>query len=713
VLERLRAARQAVTSSSLPGVNDMAYGELEIGLHRRDAEHYQVELRFSQAGSDAEVRLSRGEPTLARFDLDRLRELQADGAAYGRELGASLLADPYLRQGLAQARSVAQSLGAPLRLRLFVGPSAPEMHSLHWETLRDPEDDSLLLTAEQLLFSRYLSSLDWRPVGPRPRATLRALVAIANPAGLEQYQPGGRPLAPVDVAGELERARAGLGAIPVTPLTTPGSASLNSLADNLRQGYDVLYLVCHGALVEGEPYLWLEDEAGAVEVVSGSELVTRVKEMRRRPLLIVLASCQSAGTGDEARAGDEGALAALGPRLAEAGIPAVLAMQGNVSMSTVATFMPAFFRELQRDGQIDRAAAVARGMVRDAHDWWMPVLFMRLRSGRLWYTPGFGEDRHGLEKWPALLRNIRLGRCTPILGPGLSEPLLGSRRQMARRWAEAYSYPMAAHDRDNLPQVAQYLAVNQDPIFARDELSESVRTEILEIYGPNLPAELRQATLSELISAVGRQRRLVDPDDPHRVLAGLPLPIFITAGFGNLLADALTEAGKEPQVTLCPWNEHVELSPSLYGAGAGYRPETVRPLVYHLFGNLREPDSVVLTEDDYFDFLIGVTGNKDLIPPVVRRALADTALLFLGFRMDDWDFRVLFRSLMSQEGRSRRSRYAHVAVQIDPEEGQILKPEGARRYLESYFEDADISIYWGSSEDFIQELGRRWQEGAS
>jgi glutamyl-tRNA synthetase len=286
-------------------------------------------------------------------------------------------------------------------------------------------------------------------------------------------------------------------------------------------------------------------------------------------------------------------------------------------------------------------------------------------------------------------------------------------RQMARRWAETYSYPMAAHDRDNLPQVAQFLAVNQDPVFARQELAESVRTEILRTCGPDLAPELHDATLDELISEVGRQRRIVDPNDPHRVLAGLPLPIYITTGLGNLLGDALVEAGKEPEVTLCPWNNEVELSPALYGPSAGYRPDTAHPLVYHLFGNLREPDSVVLTEDDYFDFLIGVTGNKDLIPPVVRRALADTALLFLGFRMDDWEFRVLFRSLMSQEGRSRRSRYAHVAVQIDPEEGQILKPAGARRYLESYFEDADISIYWGSSEDFVQELGRRWQEGGS
>ena len=51
---------------------------------------------------------------------------------------------------------------------------------------------------------------------------------------------------------------------------------------------------------------------------------------------------------------DDGLLAALGPRLAEAGIPAVIAMQGNVLQRTIATFMPVFFREFapKRLGQI-------------------------------------------------------------------------------------------------------------------------------------------------------------------------------------------------------------------------------------------------------------------------------------------------------------------------------------------------------------------------
>ena len=143
-------------------------------------------------------------------------------------------------------------------------------------------------------------------------------------------------------------------------------------------------------------------------------------------------------------------------------MPAVIAMQGNVTMKTAAAFMPVFFQELRRDGLVDRAMAVARGAVRDRPDWWMPVLFMRLKSGRIGYKPGFGDEARGLRKWPALLRNIQAGRCTPILGPGLTEWLLGSRREIAARWAETFGYPMDPDSQESLPQVAQYLAVDQD-----------------------------------------------------------------------------------------------------------------------------------------------------------------------------------------------------------------------------------------------------------
>ena len=181
------------------------YADLEIGLHRRDADHYSVELRFSHAESDADVRLTHGGPSLAQFDFKRLRELAVDDEAYGHLLSESLFADSAVGAAFAQARTAALTQDASLRLRLFVGPSAPELHNLRWETLRDPELGTPLVTGEQILFSRYLSSQDWRPVGPRPRADLRALVVIANPANLAGYAPQGRPLTPLDVQGELAR----------------------------------------------------------------------------------------------------------------------------------------------------------------------------------------------------------------------------------------------------------------------------------------------------------------------------------------------------------------------------------------------------------------------------------------------------------------------------------------------------------------------------
>lgn len=676
--------------------------DLEIALHRRDGSAYSLEMRFSDAASEVDRSYSKAQSV--HLAAEELRQRSGDALAYGATLGDLLLADPDARSFFDSAVAVSQSQGQPLRIRLVIGPSASELHSVRWETLRLPGADSPLLTDPARRFSRYLNSPDWRPVNLRPESELRALIVVANPSDLARYR-----LAPVNTAVEEAGARAGLGEIHADALTTQGQATLENIARQLRSNYDILYLVAHGLLVDGEPWLFLEQEDGSAERVPGRELATRIREAEQRPRLVVLASCQSAGAGDDPTPEGEDALAALGPRLAEAGVPAVIAMQGNVSVETVSRFMPALFEELRRDGVVDRACAAARGQVRERPDWWMPVLFMRLRSGRISYRPGFGDDLQGLRKWPALVNNIRSGRCTPILGPGTSEWLFGSRREIAEGWAETFGFPMSASGRESLPQVAQYLAVDQDLSFMREQLTSHLRQEVLRRFGALLPPGMASASLDELISAAGAIYASQQETETYRVLASLPLPIYITTNPGNLLGEALAAAGKDPVVEICRWSEELTTLPSIYDREPDYRPTAQRPLVYHLFGRLDEAESVVLTEDDYFDYLIGVTSNNDLIPAVVRRALTDTALLFLGFNLDEWDFRVLFRSVMQREGRNRRGRYAHIAAQIDPEQGQILEPDGARRYLEEYFGDADISIFWGRVEDFAAELAARWK----
>jgi hypothetical protein len=696
--------------------------ELEISLHRRDATlatpqseiEYTLEFRGRRSDSAADIRAGYG---TARFDIDKLSQMIVDPAACGKALSEALFNDQRLAEAFGAARSSAESLNVPLHLRLLVGAGASELYRLPWETIHDPRDGSLLTANANLPFSRYLSSPDWRPVVLRSRGQLRALVVTANPADLPSYN-----LSPVDVKGELSRAKTALGAIPVISLpdeTQSRRASLENILTHLQQqACDLLYLVCHGSWMKEDTWLWLEDDAGNTDRVSGAALAERLQSLTSRPILVVLASCQSA----DSRA--EGNLTALGPRLVDAGIPAVLAMQAAISMQTVEKMMPVFFSELQRHGQIDQALATARGSVREYQDYWVPALFTRLEDGSIWNRPGFrGEhgERVEFKKWPSLLQDIQDGRCTPILGPGLYEPLLGSSRQIARRWAEEHAYPMASHERDSLPQVAQYLTVSVGSAFPYRNLGEVLRNEVRQRFSEVLPSEYRSdaVPLDDLITYVAGLQRSQGADDPYQVLAGLPLPIYLTATPDNLLYTALKEAEspkegvkKDPQVVLCRWNEYTERMRSIYNSEPAYFPEPDRPLVYYFYGRLGEIDSIVLTEDDYFDFLIGVTYNQQQLPSDLRRALTDTSLLFLGFQMDDWSFRVLLRYIRSLQGGRRRERdeRVHIAVQIEPEAGLTQDPRGAYDYLKDYFsKTAEISVYWGSARDFIQELKERWE----
>jgi hypothetical protein len=685
------------------------YADLELSLHRLDATSYQVDFRFSQPESDADIRLSQGEQARAVFDLAKLSELLYDPDEYSAELTRCLFGSESLRMAFAQARTSAQSQNAALRLRLFIGASAPELHGLRWELLRDPSTVSPtgdfagqapqsgvpLATDANILFSRYLASLDWRPVRLKPRGELKALVVVSASSDLKNYR-----LAEIDRDAEVERAERGLGEINMASRVA-ARATINELVAELREfAPDVLYLVAHGYLVNGQPLLVLEDDEGKVERVQAIDLVTRFRELESLPRLVVLISCQSGGKPGE------NSLAALGPRLAEIGIPAVLAMQDNLSLETAAKFMPEFFKELAREGQIDRAVSVARGMVRERPDAWVPALTTRLKSGRLWYTPGVSENGKSFEKFPAILQAIRLGRCTPILGAGLTEPLFGSLRDIARRWAEQFHYPMMPHERESLPQVAQYLTVQQSPQFPYDELEEVLKGHIRKLRTGKKPPAVD--TLEAHIQTLGSELRQSNLNEAHKLLAELPLPVYITTNADSLLEDALREAGKQPESMLCPWNEYLEQLQADLDLGS---PPTIEhPLVFHLFGRWDEPDSLVLTEDNYFDFLIGRTEQNNLIPEYLRQRLSDSGLLFLGFQTEEWNFRVLYRSILAQKGRARRRRYTHIAAQIEPEDDRILEPARARRYLEQYFSGSDVSIYWGSPGDFMGELLRQWRE---
>lgn len=353
------------------------YVDLELSLRRWSGDDYALEAHFRLATSAVASQLIDGSAPRIRLNFESLRGLTLDPDAYGAALSRAFFADPRVGEALAKARAQAESFGVPLRLRLRLAADDDDLHTLRWETLQDPRNARPLACSERILFARHLDSADMTPLQLGSRDALSALIAVAGPPpeALAEYQ-----LAPVDVPAELACAQAALGDLPTTIVASgrePG-ATLDALVAALRDGPAIVLLVAHGTLRPGRPYLWLDNGQGGVEPVEGVELVEAIARLPRRPLLVMLLSCQSAGDS----AGQ--ALAALGPQLAAAGVVAVVAIQGNLSMASSAALLPAFFAELWRDGQVDRALAAARLALRSSGDWWQPALFLRVPDGRLW-----------------------------------------------------------------------------------------------------------------------------------------------------------------------------------------------------------------------------------------------------------------------------------------------------------------------------------------
>jgi hypothetical protein len=109
------------------------FADLEISLNKADGGKYGVEMCFSQPNSEADTRIGADAPITVEFDLPTLQALIVDPLEHGKMLTESLFADEKLRAGFAQSQASANSAQASLRVRLQIGPSAPELNTIYWK----------------------------------------------------------------------------------------------------------------------------------------------------------------------------------------------------------------------------------------------------------------------------------------------------------------------------------------------------------------------------------------------------------------------------------------------------------------------------------------------------------------------------------------------------------------------------------------------------
>lgn len=306
-----------------------------------------------------------------------------------------------------------------------------------------------------------------------------------------------------------------------------------------------------------------------------------------------------------------------------------------------------------------------------------------------------------------IIERIKAGKVVPLISNVVSNDLvLGGNADLINAYATYINYPLP--DKDNLPKMAQFISVTDenvtDPRVVKEDYINFVKNRLFDIAerdgtDEDALAEIEErfddVDFSEFSETLGYPRFGRDQTNPLLILAEFPLPIYLTTSYHNFIEVALRRAGKNPRTEICRWHKGLESIPSVFDND--YQPTKDEPLVYHLHGFDAHPGSLILTEDDYMEFLVAISQNMgrgtDPIPRRIRQAMADSSLVLLGYNLRSWDFRVLFWGLI----KPRPLQQTSVSLQLSPNDVE-------KKYLQKYLNEFEFKVYWGDIYQYTQEL---------
>lgn len=272
------------------------------------------------------------------------------------------------RDSSASAREAGKGLRVTLHLT-----EAPKLMHVPWEFMFDDPDFLSLRVKTPIV--RYLDLRGTRRA-LRVQPPLRILGMISSPRGPAQ----------LDVEGEqhnVEEALKELTDRGLIELKWLEQATLRALQRELRRAeYHVFHYIGHGTYDERaeDGLLVLEDADGNAREISGWELGTILCE-EDTLRLAVLNACEGARTSaDDPFAG-------VAASLVQREVPAVIAMQFEITDEAAIVFSEELYSALVDDYPIDAALAEARKAIFRENssdvEWGTPVLFMRVPDGRI------------------------------------------------------------------------------------------------------------------------------------------------------------------------------------------------------------------------------------------------------------------------------------------------------------------------------------------
>ena len=285
------------------------------------------------------------------------------------------------------------------------------------------------------------------------------------------------------------------------------------------------------------------------------------------------------------------------------------------------------------------------------------------------------EERY----WDTMIRRLERESCIPIIGPDMCGELFPSEQAVVNDWITQYGY--AVEGEPELARVAQYLA------YAEFSDKREIKSRLVEHRKLNGNADFVE-----------------DDDNPYRILARLPIKVFLTTGHDDFLYQALKREGKEP-TEVREWSiEDVK------SAEIDFTAFTVQnPAVVYLLGHYADEGSITVLEDDFMDFVYKI-GKQDLrLPTSLARLLKNNLLLLMGFRVHDWSFRITAQMLADYLNPTHDIR--HVAVQMSPlkDGSSTEEQEKVERYVKAYLKSRNSEVYISDTATFLEELQQKWE----
>lgn len=374
---------------------DRQYLDFEFAIEQLGDERYRTRVLDSPAGqasgtftfplSALEIenfllRLGRGGGTRRRLESSEREAART----FGGKLFDAVFTDE-VETCLRRSIDEAERSGQGLRIRLRLS-DAPALHGIPWEYLYSSSNDRFLVLSSWTPLIRYLE-LPRRVTPLRVEPPLRILVMISSPSDYPS----------LDTEAEWNRLNDGLADLVVAgrvELHRLDDASLVSLQRALlAHDYHVLHFIGHGGFDEasGDGVLMLEEESGRARIIPGRDLGIILHD-HRSLRLTVLNACEGARTS----AIDP--LAGSAQSLLRAGIPAVVAMQFEISDDAAIAFGHAFYGAIALGLPVDAAVTEARKAVfgqSGGVEWGTPVVYMRSPDGRIFDMPDAVEVELG------------------------------------------------------------------------------------------------------------------------------------------------------------------------------------------------------------------------------------------------------------------------------------------------------------------------------